>query len=36
MESGMKGALTRWLLGRMRAWDFASGARPDVIAANSD
>ncbi|MBU8544072.1 MULTISPECIES: glycosyltransferase [Roseomonadaceae] len=35
MESGMKGALTRWLLGRMRAWDFASGARPDVIAANS-
>ncbi|WP_439598571.1 glycosyltransferase [Falsiroseomonas sp.] len=35
MEAGLKGALTRWLLSRMRAWDFASGARPDVIAANS-
>lgn len=35
MERGVKGALTRWLLSRMRAWDFASGARPDVIAANS-
>jgi glycosyltransferase involved in cell wall biosynthesis len=35
MEGGVKGALTRWLLSRLRAWDFASGARPDVIAANS-
>lgn len=35
MDRGLKGALTRWLLSRMRAWDFASGARPDVIAANS-
>lgn len=35
MERGVKGALTRWLLSRMRAWDFASGARPDIIAANS-
>jgi glycosyltransferase involved in cell wall biosynthesis len=35
MDRGLKGALTRWLLGRMRAWDHASAARPDVIAANS-
>jgi len=35
MERGLKGLLTRWLLARMRAWDHASSARPDVIAANS-
>jgi glycosyltransferase involved in cell wall biosynthesis len=35
LESGLKGAATRWLLGRMRAWDHASAARPDVILANS-
>jgi glycosyltransferase involved in cell wall biosynthesis len=35
MDRGIKGALTRWLLGRLRAWDHASAARPDVIAANS-
>jgi glycosyltransferase involved in cell wall biosynthesis len=35
MDRGLKGAATRWLLGRMRAWDHASAARPDVILANS-
>jgi glycosyltransferase involved in cell wall biosynthesis len=35
MDRGVKGALTRWLLGRLRAWDHASAARPDVILANS-
>ncbi|HEV7268754.1 MAG TPA: glycosyltransferase [Falsiroseomonas sp.] len=35
MGGGMKGAVTRWLLGRLRAWDHASAARPDVILANS-
>jgi glycosyltransferase involved in cell wall biosynthesis len=35
MESGLKGALTRFLLGRLRVWDHASAARPDVILANS-
>jgi glycosyltransferase involved in cell wall biosynthesis len=35
METGLKGLLTRWLLARMRAWDHASAARPDLIAANS-
>jgi glycosyltransferase involved in cell wall biosynthesis len=35
MERGLKGALTRWLLAKMRAWDHASAARPDVILANS-
>jgi glycosyltransferase involved in cell wall biosynthesis len=35
MERGLKGLLTRWLLAKMRAWDHASSARPDVIAANS-
>ena len=35
LDRGIKGALTRLLLGRMRAWDHASAARPDVIAANS-
>jgi glycosyltransferase involved in cell wall biosynthesis len=35
MERGLKGVLTRWLLAKMRAWDHASAARPDVILANS-
>ncbi len=35
LDRGIKGALTRWLLGRMRAWDHGSAARPDVILANS-
>jgi glycosyltransferase involved in cell wall biosynthesis len=35
LDRGLKGAVTRWLLGRMRAWDHASAARPDVILANS-
>jgi len=35
LDRGVKGLLTRWLLARMRAWDHASSARPDVIAANS-
>jgi glycosyltransferase involved in cell wall biosynthesis len=35
LDRGVKGAATRWLLGRMRAWDHASAARPDVILANS-
>ncbi|NKC32147.1 glycosyltransferase [Falsiroseomonas selenitidurans] len=35
LDRGVKGLLTRWLLARLRAWDHASGARPDVIAANS-
>jgi glycosyltransferase involved in cell wall biosynthesis len=35
LDRGLKGALTRWLLGKMRAWDHASAARPDVILANS-
>ncbi len=35
LDRGLKGAMTRWLLGKMRAWDHASAARPDVILANS-
>jgi glycosyltransferase involved in cell wall biosynthesis len=35
LDRGVKGALTRWLLARMRAWDHMSSARPDVILANS-
>jgi len=35
MDRGVKGAATRWLLGKLRAWDHASAARPDVILANS-
>jgi hypothetical protein len=35
LDRGLKGALTRLLLARMRGWDHASAARPDVIAANS-
>lgn len=35
MDRGVKGAATRWLLAKMRAWDVISSARPDVIAGNS-
>lgn len=35
MEHGVKGALARWMLHRMRAWDQASAARMDVVVANS-
>jgi glycosyltransferase involved in cell wall biosynthesis len=35
LDRGLRGLLTRLLLARMRAWDHASSARPDVIAANS-
>lgn len=35
LENGLKGLLTRWLLYRMRAWDHASAARPDLVLANS-
>lgn len=35
LDRGVKVALTRLLLARMRTWDHASAARPDVIAANS-
>ena len=35
LTRGVKGLYTRWLLGRMRAWDQASAARPDLILGNS-
>jgi glycosyltransferase involved in cell wall biosynthesis len=35
LTRGLKGLYTRWLLGRMRAWDQMSAARPDVILGNS-
>jgi len=35
MESGLKGALTRWLLHRLRVWDRSSAAGVDVLLANS-
>jgi glycosyltransferase involved in cell wall biosynthesis len=35
LDRGIKGALTRLLLARLRLWDHASSARPDVILANS-
>jgi glycosyltransferase involved in cell wall biosynthesis len=35
LERGPKGAYTRWLLHRLRAWDQLSAARPDVLLANS-
>jgi glycosyltransferase involved in cell wall biosynthesis len=35
MDRGMKGALARWMLHRLRAWDQASAARLDVVVANS-
>ena len=35
MERGFKGALTRWLLHRLRVWDRSSAAGVDVLVANS-
>jgi len=35
LERGLKGLYTRRLLHRMRLWDRASAANPDVIVANS-
>jgi glycosyltransferase involved in cell wall biosynthesis len=35
LDRGIKGALTRWLLHRLRAWDRASAAGVDVVVANS-
>jgi glycosyltransferase involved in cell wall biosynthesis len=35
MNRGLKGALARWMLHRMRAWDQASATRMDVVVANS-
>lgn len=35
LERGLRGAFTRWLLHRMRAWDRASAAGVDVLVANS-
>lgn len=35
MEWGVKSLYTRWLLHRLRLWDQASAARPDVLLANS-
>lgn len=35
LERGLRGAYTRWLLHRMRAWDRASAAGVDVLVANS-
>jgi glycosyltransferase involved in cell wall biosynthesis len=35
LDRGVKGALARWMLHRLRAWDQASASRVDVIVANS-
>jgi glycosyltransferase involved in cell wall biosynthesis len=35
LDRGLKGAFTRWLLHRLRAWDRASAAGVDVLVANS-
>lgn len=35
LEGGVKGAMVRWMLHRLRAWDQASAARVDVVVANS-
>jgi glycosyltransferase involved in cell wall biosynthesis len=35
LTRGVKSLYTRWLLHRLRLWDQASAARPDVILANS-
>lgn len=35
LTRGLKSVYTRWLLHRMRLWDQASAARPDMILANS-
>lgn len=36
LEHGLKGAYTRWLLHKLRAWDQLSAARPDLLLANSN
>ena len=35
IDGGIRGALVRWMLHRLRAWDQASAARVDVVVANS-
>jgi len=35
LDRGLKGALARWMLHRLRAWDRASAAGVDVVVANS-
>ncbi|WP_160119557.1 glycosyltransferase [Rhodovarius lipocyclicus] len=35
LTRGLKSIYTRWLLHKMRLWDQASAARPDVLLANS-
>ncbi|MCS6892521.1 MAG: glycosyltransferase [Rhodovarius sp.] len=35
LERGLASLYTRWLLHRLRLWDHASAARPDVLVANS-
>jgi glycosyltransferase involved in cell wall biosynthesis len=35
LERGPKAIYTRWLLHRLRMWDQASAARPDLLLANS-
>lgn len=35
LTRGLKGALARWMLYRMRAWDLRSATRPDYLIANS-
>lgn len=35
LDRGLRGLIARWLLHRLRLWDHASAARPDVILANS-
>jgi glycosyltransferase involved in cell wall biosynthesis len=35
LERGVTGALVRWMLHRLRAWDQASATRVDVVVANS-
>lgn len=34
-DTGLKGALARWVLHRMRLWDVRTAAGPDAIVANS-
>jgi len=36
LETGMRSALARWLLHRLRMWDCLSAQRVDVFVANSD
>lgn len=35
LDGSVKGFFARWMLHRLRAWDQASAARPDVVIANS-